>query len=168
MEGFFQAHGEGQSHAQIIVWEGIQRSLLTLTCFIFFSRWGRRHHQIATAPEMLTAPRVLGLGQLSLLNKYSSSHTLLHSRAALEAHLWSAGIPLCSAACGLSLQKCMAEAIKFWLWFQVPMPRCSSYQVKEWIVSANMQAVDQYWVSLLLKQRVIWGTPYQDLLLLAS
>ncbi|OPJ69024.1 hypothetical protein AV530_013060 [Patagioenas fasciata monilis] len=36
----------------------------------FSKRWGRRHRQIAAAPEMLTAPRVLGLGQLSLLNKF--------------------------------------------------------------------------------------------------
>ena len=30
------AREEGQSHAQIVVWEGIQRSLLTLVCLIFF------------------------------------------------------------------------------------------------------------------------------------
>lgn len=28
--------GRGQSHSQIVVWEGIQRSLLSLACLVFF------------------------------------------------------------------------------------------------------------------------------------
>jgi len=69
---------------------------------------------MANVPEMLTIPGVLCLGQLNLLNEYSNSRALPCSRAALEAsYLCSAGMPLYSAACGLSLQKCMAEVIKF-------------------------------------------------------